>query len=276
MAKRPPHDRLVLVPYEPGRKLRQRLTAWLAVLIGMAGGFLIGAAGFYLRYQDFLTEQREVEVALAESRQQEAAFRQQVINLERGRTIDQLAAQDVQRTIHQLEETVARLKEDTIFYKNILAPAEGSKGLKVQKWEVEPLRERRYRYKLVLAQMADNKTSVEGVVAVNIIGLRGGEPEIIPLRDLANLRDLGIKFGFRYFQELTGELSVPEDFQPERVQVVVQSKGKKAAKFEQTFTWKRELSGRRTLNPGSSINEASERKTSTQEEQQTHVGKEEA
>ncbi len=249
MPKRPPHERLVLVPYEPGRKLRQRLTAWLAVLIGMAGGFLIGAAGFYLRYQDFLAEQRKTEVALEESRQQEAALRQQVTNLERGRTIDQLAAQDVQRTIHQLEETVARLKEDTIFYKNILAPAEGSKGLKVQKWEVEPLRERRYRYKLVLAQMADNQSNVEGIVAVNLIGLRRGEQEVIPLRDLANLRDLGLKFGFRYFQELTGELSVPEDFQPERVQVVVQAKGRKAAKFEQTFLWKRERSSQKASKP---------------------------
>lgn len=241
MPSKSPEERMIIVPYRPGLRLRQRLTAWLAVLIGMAGGFMIGAAVFYLQYQEFTEEHERMRVELEESRAQEAALRQQVTNYERGRAVDQLAAQDVQKTIMDLQETIARLKEDANFYKTILAPSEQNKGLKVQRWEVEPIRDRRYRYKLVLAQIAENKNFVEGIAAVNFIGTkRNGEQEIIPLRDMAGTRDLGIQFKFRYFQELTGELLLPDDFLPDKVQVVVQSKGRNATKFEQTFHWKQE------------------------------------
>ena len=241
MPSKSPQERMIVVPYRPGLKLRQRLTAWLAVLIGMAGGFVIGAAAFYLRYQEFTEEHEKMRIALEESQAQEALLRQQVTNYERGRAIDQQAALDVQKTIMDLHKTIARLKEDTTFYKNILAPSEQNKGLKVQRWEVEPIRDRRYRYKLVLAQIAENKNFVEGIAAVNFIGTKGrGEQEIIPLRDMTGTRDLGVRFKFRYFQELTGELLLPDDFRPDKVQVVVQSKGRNATKLEQTFLWKLE------------------------------------
>src|SRR5690606_37937852 len=182
---------MIVVPYRPGLKLRQRLTAWLAVLIGMAGGFVIGAAAFYLRYQEFTEEHEKMRIALEESQAQEALLRQHVTNYERGRAIDQQAALDVQKTIMDWHETMARLKEDTTFYKNILAPSEQNKGKKVLRWELERIRGRRYRYKLVLAEIAENENYDEGIAAVNFIGTKGrGEQEIISLRDTTGTRDL--------------------------------------------------------------------------------------
>jgi hypothetical protein len=58
------------------------------------------------------------------------------------------------------------------------------------------------------------------------------------LRELdSKINDLGVKFSFRYFQEVAGEVIMPASFKVEQVQVVLQSTGSKAQPL------KRPLSG---------------------------------
>jgi hypothetical protein len=60
----------------------------------------------------------------------------------------------------------------------------------------------------------------------------------LPLRDVSDDQSsLGIKFKFKYFQDITGELILPKDFSPESIQVVAQADGKKASKLERTYMW---------------------------------------
>ena len=75
------------------------------------------------------------------------------------------------------------------------------------------------------------------MVAVNLIGKKKGAQEVIALRDISDRKELGIKFKFRYFQNIEGELVLPEGFEPSALQVVAQSKGKKASRIEQSYEW---------------------------------------
>lgn len=119
-----------------------------------------------------------------------------------------------------------------------MAPSDNARGLQVQSAELKAMSDKqRYAYKIVLAQVADNKSYVSGVVAVNLIGMRDDKQEVIPLRDVSELEDLGIKFRFRYFQNIAGELVLPDAFEPAQIQVVAQSKGKKSSRIEQSFEW---------------------------------------
>ncbi len=71
-----------------------------------------------------------------------------------------------------------------------------------------------------------------------MIGTLGGEKEVIALRDLSeDIEDLGIKFRFRYFQDIEGSLSLPDKFEPLEIQVVAQAEGQKASQAERTFGW---------------------------------------
>ena len=75
-------------------------------------------------------------------------------------------------------------------------------------------------------------------MAVNIIGARDGEKEIIALRDLSQeIEALGVKFRFRYFQDVEGKLALPDGFEPLEVQVVAQAEGRKSSQAERTFSW---------------------------------------
>ncbi|MCP5162463.1 MAG: hypothetical protein H6999_01970 [Hahellaceae bacterium] len=184
-------------------------------------------------------EKEALQQELYELRGQNESMRQELVVLDRGRAVDEVAQRGALETIQKLENSVRQLREDVTFYKRIMAPSSNTKGLTIQKLELgNSAREKKYTYKLVLTQMTDNKRYIEGVVAVNLIGERNGEAEVLPLRDVsADVQELGIKFRFRYFQEISGEITLPDDFKPVKVQVVAQASGKNASSIEQSFDW---------------------------------------
>ena len=90
----------------------------------------------------------------------------------------------------------------------------------------------------MMTQVADNSSYIKGLAAVNFVGREGGKRKIIPLRELDDqVNELGVKFSFRYFQEVAGEVSLPANFKVEQVQVVLQSSGSKAQRVEETIEW---------------------------------------
>ena len=232
-------EKLVVVPHRPGQRAKQSLFFIVSSVAIAVVGFIAGESRLMVQYDD-VTEERDVLLQeLQQLSENDVRYRQEIANLERGRAIDNQANQSVKSTIKGLEQEVSQLKADISFYKNILAPADNTKGLQVQKLEILSTSDsNRYAYKVVLTQVANNKRYVEGVVAVNFIGSKGGQKEILPLRDISDVKELGIKFKFRYFQDIAGELILPDDFTPEKVQIVAQARGKKNTRVEQTFDWK--------------------------------------
>ncbi len=233
-------EKLVIVPYQPGKRARQSLFFVVSSIAIAVVGFFAGESRLSYQYDSVAEERGNLLLELRRVKKNETSFRQSVANLERGRAIDSQAQQDVQATIRGLEQEVSLLKGDVTFYKNILAPADNTKGLQIQKMEISATSDsNRYAYKIVLTQVANNKRYVNGVVAVNFIGSIDGKKEILPLRDISEVKELGVKFKFRYFQDIAGELTIPKNFTPEKIQVVAQASGKKSTRVEHTFDWKK-------------------------------------
>jgi len=156
--------------------------------------------------------------------------------------VDRRAADDFRETVRQLSDEVARLEQDVAFYKGIMAPGSGDKGLRVSKIDIVPGdRPDQYTYSVMLTQVVDNSSYIQGQAAVNVVGVRDGEKVVLPLRDLdAEVDGLGIVFRFRYFQEIKGTMTVPANFIPEQVQVVLQSQGSNSQRVEETRLWSSE------------------------------------
>jgi len=65
-----------------------------------------------------------------------------------------------------------------------------------------------------------------------------GKKKSYALRQLSDdIRDYGIKFKFRYFQEIEGDLLLPDGFTPESVEVELQSNSSKSKRVEKVFPW---------------------------------------
>jgi len=238
MANRKAQDKLIVVKHKPGIKRKRRLVFITGVVVIGAVSFLLGDYQSRYKHARVLEKLNQLAGDYAMLQDSETYLRQQVANLESGREIDELAKQGIQETIREFKAKVSQLETDVSFYQNIMAPSDNARGLQVQKVEIKAGSvDKRFAYKIVLAQVADNKAYVKGVVAVNLIGMRGDKKEIIPLRDISEQKDLGIKFKFKYFQDISGELVLPEGLVPGSIQVVAQTKGKKASRLEQSFEW---------------------------------------
>lgn len=237
--QRKPADEYVVIRHRPGYRLRRTTILLVFTLIAAAAGYAAGLAqgGFRFTNAEASNERLEDKVATLEANYREA--QQQLVNLERGKIIDEQALNQARKIIVDLETRVGALKSDLTFYKNIMAPSETSKGLQVDRFSLGTDRQAGvYNFKLVLTQVGNNKSYISGVVAVNIIGMRDDEKEVIALRDLSQeIEDLGVKFRFRYFQDVEGKLSLPDGFEPLEVQVVAQAEGRKSSRAERTFNW---------------------------------------
>lgn len=234
-----PSEEFVVVRHRPGHKLRRFLVMLVVTVMAALIGYAAGSTLEGFRLSDVTASRDELKTELRELRSRYAEASQQLVNLERGRTIDQQALAQTRRTIARLETQISSLKADLTFYKNIMAPSETSTGLQVDRFTVSRARQDgAYNFKLVLTQVGNNKNYISGMVAVNVIGSRNGEKEVVALRDLSDdIEDLGVKFRFRYFQDIDGLFALPEGFEPLEVQVVAQAEGKKSTQAERTFDW---------------------------------------
>lgn len=236
---RKPADEYVVIRHRPGYRLRRTMILLTFTVIAAVAGYATGLAQGGFRFSSAEATNEVLAQDVDTLREQFRKARQNLINLERGRAIDERAMREARNTIAGLETRISELEADLTFYRNIMAPSETNKGLQVDSFALMPARgDSTYRFKMVLTQIGNNNSFIGGQVAVNVIGMLSGEKEIIALRDLSEeIEDLGIRFRFRYFQDVEGVLVLPDGFEPLEIQVVAQAQGSNASKAERTFDW---------------------------------------
>ncbi len=236
---RKPSEEYVVIRHRPGYRLRRTLillafsisAAILGYATGMAqGGFRFSTAE---ETRDRLADQVE------QLRDQTRSMSQEIVNLERGRAVDAQALNQARQTIVELETKINGMQSELVFYKNIMAPSKSTRGLQIDRVSLNAAgKPGVYEFMVVLVQRGDNKNYLSGDVKVTVIGRRNEEPVSIALNELSDdIDDVGIKLRFRYFQEIEGSLTVPEDFEPREVHVVASRDGSSSAKVERTFDW---------------------------------------
>jgi hypothetical protein len=212
----------------------------LAFSVGAAVlGFYVGLKQSQYRFETAVSAKQALERQVKELRSTNASLTRQLVDLEKGHTIDRQAIARARDTIARQDTRINQLKGDVVFYKNIMAPSSKDTGLQVQRMRLQAVPgERRYSYRLVLTQVGNNHRYIHGVVAVNLVGVHEGKREVLPLREVdASVKQLGIEFKFRYFQDIRGQLVLPSGFSPDEVQVVAKPQGSSSDQVERTFQW---------------------------------------
>lgn len=208
------------------------------LLLLLSGGYVLyeyGHSRAGLDFDSLQAQRSELRQQLEESRQHAAELGDRVVVLERASEIDKQAYHEVDDSLRGLQSEILELKEEVAFYRSIVAPRESSRGLRIQRFNIEPGKlPRVYRYKLVLTQVIKNSGMSQGNVQIEIEGLRNGEHATLPLKDVAAEKLDNLNFRFKYFQNFEGDLLIPEDFTPRRVLIKVVSS---RVTLEKTFDW---------------------------------------
>lgn len=232
-------DELIIRQYRRGERFRRNFCLILFIIAVGTGGYFGGVYDSMSSISALTAERDTLQSALQDADLTISNLTQRVGVLEKGGEVDRKATEGIRQTVKDLKAHIATLEEDVAFYKGIMAPSADDKGLRISKIDITPVDHgARYRYSIMMTQVADNSSYISGLAAVNFVGMQGAEKVILPLRDLdSNVTDLGVKFRFRYFQEVAGDLRLPAGFVPQQVQVVLQSTGGKAQRVEQTIDW---------------------------------------
>ena len=174
---------------------------------------------------------------LRESRKMIDEMRQEVADLKVGGVIDDKATEEVRQTIESLQGQIAQLNEEISFYKGVMLPNVANKGLRIERLDVTPNAPGRVKYSLLLTQIVDKHDYVQGGVEITLRGQEGDNERKLLLSQLDREKPDAIKFRFRYFQNINGEMVLPDGFQPREVMIVAQSSGRNAQRLEKTFDW---------------------------------------
>ncbi len=230
-----------MVPHQPWR--RPLLYAF-TVVVGV-GGIIVGYALGQNSLLSSKISQTNIEAALDDAQTQLVKLEAELIDARLNASVQREASNALREDLTAEHRKSARLAEELAFYKGLMAPSSLPNGLQIAELEVAQTDQANtYSYQLLLTQVAMRRSYIAGEVRLDVIGKhspatadpaqKGGEA-VLSLTELDEAKKYPLKFRFRYFQDLTGRITLPEGFEPDRVLVTANQNGKEP--LQVTFPW---------------------------------------
>ncbi len=211
----------------------------LAVVFGAYLTFELGRIQAGYNVADAVSERQAYKRQIADLETLLEGRQEQIALLETHRDIDRAAYKDVEASLAGLQRKIQEQRDAIAFYRGIISPADGGRGLRVQNLKlVKSHTEGMYNLHLVLVQVKQHEQNVRGEVEFTVEGAQDGQSVTYALADLLpSSEDSNWPFSFRYFQDFDRQLVLPSGFLPERINIEVKSRTKSVASVKQSYLW---------------------------------------
>jgi len=199
--------------------------------LGVAGGYWLGGAksGLDASYMASL------ESMQAANSERIAELQARLVAAGLNNDVDTQTVAELRETIKTLRDELATLNDEVTFYKSLMAPSSLARGLQIAEFAVEPTgKEKQFTFHLLLTQVESRRDWIQGEVDLLV---RGGGQQVLSLTEIADADTYPLTFRFRYFQDLSGIITLPEDFEPESVEITARRRGASAKDLSRSFVW---------------------------------------
>ena len=222
--------------------MRLWATRLVIVVLVAVGGYLVYEFGRIQAGYDLVdaaSERRAFEQHIDTLEDEISGLKEQVALLETHREIDREAYREVEASLTELQAKIQEQRDAIAFYRGIVSPADGNKGLRVQDMKLtRGKNEREYNIRLVLVQALKHDRKVSGNVNLSIEGdLDGVDTAFTYAELLPEEAEATWAFSFRYFQDFNRQVVLPDGFTPQRVKVEVESRTRSISSIEESFAW---------------------------------------
>lgn len=236
-ARRAPAHDLRVVAHGPHRERLIIAVAVFAVCLAAGLGYAIG------RHHSAVERERAVErldalttrhVAVVAERDE---LQQQLSDERLAHDMDRSSAGVLRETMSDQAAQITQLEDKLRFYRNLMA-SDGKVGeIEIAEFELmQKLDGPGVRFRMLLVQPSDRGMEVSGRVALRVRGAQNGKEEVLTGVQLGAPED-SIPFRFRYFQNVAGEIELPEGFVPEGVEIVARADGRDGFELQRQFSW---------------------------------------
>lgn len=228
--------RTLLFEADPRRDRRSRL---LLVLLWIGSLAALYLALRYLLMPDFGQVANELALtrrALTEARSEISQLQQQLAQHQRGEQVAESANKELQQTLAKRQEEIASLRNDLSFFQRLMEGGSQQAGLAIHSLSLRATDDpRSFQFALTLSQNLKRNRQASGKVELSISGANGDKSARLNLQDLGGSGP-SLEFSFKYFQQLTGVIMLPEGFKPGAVSLKVLPEG--GSTVEREFVWK--------------------------------------
>lgn len=238
----PPSPQDASSPAGPATPLAQRLAKRSgAILAGVvAVSIAFGLWGVWLVVSPDPDDPRaQLEDSLRDARGQQRQIdhlQQRVATLGRSDQISRDANRDLQSTLAERDEEIAGLRADVAFYERLVGSTAQRRGLSVHALRLQPLNNTAWHFTGTLTQNLNRGAVSTGQLTMTLEGTRNGKLEKLAWADLRQQPGApGVGYSFKYFQQVEGDIFLPEGFTP--VRVAVRLVPRSGAAIEQSFSW---------------------------------------
>jgi hypothetical protein len=226
---------LVIRRHDPAQQRR----VWLQLALAWLGSLLI--VGALVAYFFARASQHDGTSRIAAVDKETDALKSRIAVLERSEQVAKAALADVQQTLREREEEVDGLRADLAFYGRLVG---GSKreGLAVHALRLRSVKDSQaWNAIATLTQNFQRGQDIKGRLTLSVEGVQGDKLSTLDWGALAQGQDkAGIEYSFKYFQQVSGTIMLPEGFAPNRVIVRADGEG---GRVEQEFSWKDAIKG---------------------------------
>ena len=223
----------------------QRPQLWLLSLVLIICIFMLslwfsfdygrGIAGYNSADADAYIDQLQAQLEEAQGEIVESS--RQATMLKRNSRIDDDASSQLKETLAQAQSEALELKKELSFYKSIVAPEQGNRTIAIQTIQLKKNGTGGYDYKIMVSQRGRNDRFARGTIDVSIEGVKKGQPVTLTLADVSNETKKPMKFGFKYFQNFEGVMTLPKSFLPDLIRVKVKPSTGKIKSIDEQFAW---------------------------------------
>lgn len=200
-------------------------------------GYRIG--NYYHGYQSHTMSLQKAR--LDDLYQQHGETLKHIHTLEIELEVERHANLQAQNSIKEIEELHFEVKKELAFYQKVMAPEMQADGVVIDQISIEPTESPKYfQFLAVLVQQKIKKRYAKGYIELQVEGSQNGKPKRLSLNDLSDLTRKQLSFSFQYFQRISGAFTLPKDFVPESLTVIVvlpKNKWQKHTQTEQSIPW---------------------------------------
>lgn len=137
---------------------------------------------------------------------------------------------------------LGRLQSELEFFHRLAGTGGSQSGLDVYRVEILPTESGRvFRFILTLTQNIRRASIISGRARIDLEGTLGDRPVNLNWSGVSDGATPEPSFRFKYFQQLEGYLTLPEDFSPTRLRITLEAKGQRKP-VSRNYEW-RDLAG---------------------------------
>ena len=212
---------------------------FLGALVGGAGwfGFDYGREWAGLSHSDTGRTVKRLRQSVDALTRERDELRQQLTAMERSSQIDREASRLAQEELKQIQEERQELEKDLEFLRNLVED-EGKGALRIKEFKLAAGKKKRgYSYSFTVTQMKEDFGVAKGRVDISVQGTLEGAAKTLKLAEITADKKKSHKFRFRHFQNIQGQIKLPEGFTPDSLIVEVAPETKKLPPLRESFDW---------------------------------------